>query len=67
MATINVRAKDMTVAKLKHIAEKQGLSQGETIEKAIYTLSDLLLAKETMEKQDDETLLVFAKMILNRI
>lgn len=60
-----MRAKDSTILKLKHICSVTGDSQGETIEKAINILDDLLIIKESKESTNEINLAI--QLIMNRV
>ena len=67
MANINVRAKNTTIDKLKELASKTGDSQGQVVENAIAILDDLMLSRESFDNPTDQELVIFAKLILNRV
>jgi predicted DNA-binding protein len=62
---INVRSSEGTKNRLSDLAEKLGKSQADVIALSLELLDDVLDSKEIANT--DETKIVFAKLILNKV
>jgi hypothetical protein len=67
MASINVRAKNQVIERLKNIAEITGYSQAEVISRSLDILDDFMICKKEMSKEEIEQLPIHLQLIFKKI